>query len=206
MQTIGLSDGAYLELWRDWLSVEADALFAELAQEVPWRQRAIRVYGRETMQPRLVAWIGEPQAVYTYSGARHEPLAWTPALARLRARLVRELALPFNSVLCNLYRDGRDSMGMHRDAEPELGPDPIVASVSLGAVRRFCLRHRRGPAHGKLDLELEHGSLLVMRGTTQRHYRHGIPKAPGLDAARINLTFRDVKSPGPAEEGARRGG
>ncbi len=195
MQTIELGQHAYLELWQRWLAAEdADALFAALSTQVPWQERTIRVYGRDVLQPRLVAWIGDADAVYTYSGTRHEPAPWIPALAALRARLNRELGLAFNGVLCNLYRDGRDSMGMHRDAEPELGPDPIVASISLGAVRRFSLRHRRGPAHGKLDLMLAHGSLLLMRGTTQRYYRHGVPKAAGLAAARINLTFRELQS------------
>jgi alkylated DNA repair dioxygenase AlkB len=195
MRRIELSDGAYLELSEHFLHAdEAAATFAELADEVPWQARAIRVFGREVMQPRLVAFVGDPEAVYTYSGTRHEPLPWTPVLTRLRRRVVQALALPFNSVLCNLYRDGRDSMGMHRDAEPELGRAPVVASLSLGAARRFTLRHRKGPAHGSLDLALESGSLLVMLGSTQSTYRHGLPKQPAVVAPRINLTFRLVRS------------
>lgn len=184
MERIELSDGAYLEYEPNWLP-DADHVFAALMREVPWEARAIRIFGREVMQPRLVAWIGDPDAVYTYSGTRHDPLPWTPTLATLNQRLH---AFAFNSVLCNLYRNGRDSMGMHRDAEPELGPDPIVASVSLGATRRFQLR-RDDEEH---ELALTSGSLLIMRGTTQRYYRHGVPKEPKVDQPRINLTFRRI--------------
>jgi alkylated DNA repair dioxygenase AlkB len=99
--------------------------------------------------------------------------------------------LRFNSVLCNLYRDGRDSMGMHSDGERELGQNPVIASLSLGAVRRFQLRHRRRKGAG-LDLDLPDGSLLIMRGALQHHYRHGVPKQPQINAPRINLTFRKI--------------
>jgi alkylated DNA repair dioxygenase AlkB len=194
MQRIELGEGAYLELEPGWLDPEAAArALAQLSDEVPWEARAIRLFGREVMQPRLVSWHGEPEAEYTYSGVLHRPRPFTATLARLRERLCDELALPFNSVLCNLYRDGQDSMGMHSDAEPELGEQPVVASVSLGATRKFSLRHRRGPARGKLDLPLPGGSLLVMRGTTQHVYRHGVPKVQQATGPRINLTFRVVR-------------
>lgn len=197
MERIDLGEGAYLELHETWLH-DADGCFEALLDELPWEARTIRLFGREVLQPRLTAWVGEPEAVYTYSGTRHTPLPWTPTLATLRARLTAELGLPLNSVLCNLYRDGRDAMGMHSDDEPELGAEPVVVSLSLGATRRFLLRHRRGPERGKLDLALRHGSLLVMRGPTQRLYRHGVPREPRLSAPRINLTFRQV-SPAPAK-------
>ena len=194
MQRIELGEGAYLEWCEGWLEPgSAEPTLGALLREVPWAARPIRIFGREVLQPRLVSWHGEPEAEYTYSGVLQRPLAFTPTLTRLRERLVAELDVPFNSVLCNLYRDGRDSMGMHSDAEPELGHDPIVASLSLGAARKFTLRHRRGPAHGKLDLWLTSGSLLVMRGTTQHVYRHGVPKVAGALGARVNLTFRQVQ-------------
>jgi alkylated DNA repair dioxygenase AlkB len=191
MERIELSDGAWLELDRAWLSAQRAHDVAEaLLREIPFEPRAIRIFGREVMQPRLVAWMGDAEAVYTYSGVRHDPLPWTPTLAALRAELQQRTQLTFNSVLCNLYRDGRDSMGLHSDSEPELGPDPIVASLSLGAPRRFQLRHRK--RDHKLQLTLDDGCLLVMCGTTQSFYRHAVPKQPGLDAARINLTFRRI--------------
>ncbi|MEY4509116.1 MAG: hypothetical protein RLZZ450_1238 [Pseudomonadota bacterium] len=192
---IELGEGAYLEWLERWLEPEEAArTFGDLAHEVPWEARAIRIFGREVMQPRLVSWHGEPEAEYTYSGVLQRPLPFTPTLTRLRVALTEQLAVPFNSVLCNLYRDGRDSMGMHSDAEPELGRDPVVASLSLGAARKFTLRHRRGPAHGKLDLWLGSGSLLVMRGSTQHVYRHGVPKVSTPVGPRINLTFRWIES------------
>jgi alkylated DNA repair dioxygenase AlkB len=120
------------------------------------------------------------------------PLAWTPALSGVRERVMAATGEPFNAVLCNLYRNGQDAMGMHADAEPELGPLPVIASLSLGAARRFTIRHRRGAQHGKLDLALGGGALLVMRGETQRHFRHGIPREPAVQEARLNLTFRRV--------------
>lgn len=193
MQRIELEYGAYVDFAPRWLAPdEAQAAFDRLREEVPWQERAIRVFGREVLQPRLVAWLGEPEAVYTYSGVRHVPLAFTASLRALRDRLAHELALPLNGVLCNLYRDGRDSMGMHSDAEPELGPEPVVVSLSLGATRTFRLRPRAGGAGGGLDLPLTSGSLLVMRGSTQRTYRHGVPKQPRVSSPRINLTFRQV--------------
>ena len=193
MRQIDLGEGAWLDLYERWLP-DASAVMAALLAEVPWQARAIRIFGRAVTQPRLVAWLGDPEAVYTYSGVAHVPQPLTPAVAALRARLVAELGLPFNGVLCNLYRDGNDAMGMHSDSEPELGPEPVVASVSLGAVRRFALRHRRGSRHGKLDLALESGSLLVMRGTTQHTHRHGIPRVRAPIGPRVNLTFRHVQS------------
>lgn len=149
------------------------------------------MFGREVDSPRLSAWIGDAGAVYRYSGADFTPCPWNHALSVLRVRLQEELGVPFNSVLANLYRDGRDAMGWHSDDEPELGPRPVIASVSLGGVRRFALKHRRDAAL-KGVLELPHGSLLVMSGDTQRLYRHALPRTSRVVAPRINLTFRQV--------------
>jgi alkylated DNA repair dioxygenase AlkB len=171
---------------------DADAWFARLRDEVPWERHRIRLFGREIDSPRLSSWIGDADAVYTYSGTRFEPHAWTPTLATLRDWLESVLDARFNSVLANLYRDGRDSMGWHSDDEPELGAEPVIASLSFGAARRFRLRHRRDPAQ-RLELELASGSLLVMRGTTQRHYRHDLPRTARPIAPRINLTFRWIQ-------------
>lgn len=189
MERIELRDGAYLELEPRWLD-DAERVLAALLDEVPFAARTIKLFGREVMQPRRVAWVGDRQAVYTYSGTRHEPLPWTPVLARLRSELGERTGLAFNGVLCNLYRDGRDSMGWHSDSEPELGPEPLVASLSLGAARRFVLRHRT--QEHTLPLRLESGSLLLMCGPTQRFYRHALPKEPGVQGPRINLTFRQL--------------
>jgi alkylated DNA repair dioxygenase AlkB len=195
MERIALSDGGVCELHARWLNArEAKHAFTALMAEVSWQSRTIQIFGREVLQPRLVSWVGDAEAVYTYSRTRHEPWPWTKVLHELRTRVSQVAGIELNSVLCNLYRDGRDSMGFHSDSEPELGPDPIIASLSLGATRRFCLRHRDHPARDKLELALDDGSLLLMRGTTQRYYRHGVPKEPKILEPRINLTFRRVLS------------
>lgn len=181
-----------------WLGpVEADGLIATLQAQVPWSVHRIRIFGREVDSPRLSCWIGDPQARYRYSGALFEPQPWPAALEPLRQRLRDTVGVDFNSVLANLYRDGRDAMGWHSDDEPELGVAPVIASLSLGATRRFALKHRRDPER-RLALELPHGSLLVMSGATQRHYRHALPRTARPVGARINLTFRRILQPVPA--------
>lgn len=184
--------GGQLELIEDFLSCESGPLFEALRAEIPFAQRPIRMMGRTIMQPRLSAWIGDPGTAYTYSGVLNEPEAWPPSLRSLRGRVSDRAAESFNSVLCNLYRDGSDSMGFHADAERELGPEPVIASVSLGATRRFQLRHRRDSSD-RMDIELHDGSLLIMRGATQQHYRHAVPKQRAVTEPRINLTFRLIR-------------
>jgi alkylated DNA repair dioxygenase AlkB len=175
-----------------WLAADAaDALFSALLAEVSWEVHRIRLFGREVDSPRLSCWIGDPGTVYTYSGTRFVPNHWPPALVPLRARLRRELDVDFNSVLANLYRDGRDRMGWHSDNEPELGAAPVIASVSLGAERRFVFKHRDQPLL-KRDITLPHGSLLRMSGRTQSLYRHALPATTRRVGARINLTFRRI--------------
>lgn len=194
-RTIDLEDGGELLLFEGWLSpAEAARCLSELTIEIPWEQKEIVIMGRRILQPRLVAWMGDREAVYTYSGVTNVPVAWTPRLAELRARVEEAAGVAFNSVLANLYRDEKDSMGMHADNEKELGPDPVIASLSLGAVRRFQLRHAKRKSVAGRDLELGGGTLLIMRGTTQRFWRHGVPKEKGARGARINLTFRSIRA------------
>ncbi|MDO7847965.1 alpha-ketoglutarate-dependent dioxygenase AlkB [Hymenobacter sp. M29] len=171
---------------------EAAALLASLSAEVAWEQRTIRLFGQQFPQPRLTAWYGSAEARYTYSGLTWEPRPWTPTLLALRQRLETATGARFNSVLLNLYRDGRDSMGWHADDEPELGPAPTIASLSLGATRRFRLRPRSGLVHPPLSVDLASGSLLLMRGATQQHWQHALPKTTRPLGPRLNLTFRWV--------------
>jgi alkylated DNA repair dioxygenase AlkB len=173
-------------------TAEAKTLLANLTADVAWEQRTIRLFGQEFPQPRLTAWYGDPAARYIYSGLTWEPRPWTPALLRLRQRLETATGARFNSVLLNLYRDGRDGMGWHADDEPELGAEPVIASLSLGATRRFRLRPRAGLAHPPLSIDLPSGSLLLMRGGTQRHWQHALPKTARPLGPRLNLTFRWV--------------
>ena len=188
---------ADLRLWpAAFDAATADRCYAELRDGIDWRDEELLIFGRRRAVPRRVAWHGDPGARYTYSGTTHEPRPWTPALSAIRAHVGQLAGHGFNAVLLNLYRDGRDGMGWHADDEPELGPEPVIASVSLGAPRRFRLRHRRRP-EARVDLVLPHGSLLVMAGPTQRHWVHSLPKTAVPVGPRINLTFRRVVGPSP---------
>ncbi len=183
---------AKVDLDSTWLGGgEAGSLLADLLVTIPWQVHRIRMFGREVDSPRLSCWIGDPDAAYTYSGTRFRPYTWPESLQPLRRRLQRQLGMDFNSVLANLYRDGRDRMGWHSDSERELGATPVIASVSLGATRRFVLKRREDPSV-KLALDLPHGSLLVMAGHTQSHYRHALPATAKPVGARLNLTFRRI--------------
>lgn len=184
--------GAELGFWPEWLSAaQADVLLEALRESIQWQNHRIRLFGREVDSPRLSSWIGDPGTAYTYSGQCFQPRPWPAALIGIRERLSSELASPFNSVLANRYRDGRDCMGWHSDNETSLGARPVIASLSLGAARRFVLKHRH-EKNRKLDLELPHGSLLVMRGDTQANYRHALPRTARPVGERINLTFRHI--------------
>lgn len=196
LQTLPLP-GALLQFDESWLSPErADALLVELQAGIRWEVHRIRLFGRWVDSPRLSSWIGDADASYRYSGARFAPNPWPTALQALRLRVAEAAGVRFNSVLANLYRDGHDAMGWHSDDEPELGRQPVIASVSLGAPRRFLLKHRQDPSR-RLALELPHGSLLLMRGDTQVNYRHALPRTARPVGARINLTFRWIE---PAAE------
>ena len=168
--------------------VENARLFATLHRETDWQQQVIVLYGRSIASPRLSAWHGDSDAVYRYSGLRLEPMPWTPTLLGMRERVEALAMTRFNSVLLNLYRDGQDSMGWHSDDEPELGRNPLIASVSLGATRRFLLQHKKRRL--RLEWSLENGDTLVLGGTTQHCWRHHVPKTCQPLGPRINLTFR----------------
>jgi alkylated DNA repair dioxygenase AlkB len=167
-------------------SVEADAFFQMLCRETAWKQEV----GRGRSFPRLTAWYADDGLVYRYSGVTHIAIGWTPALLQIKQRIEAAAGAAFNSVLLNRYRSCTDSIGMHADDEPELGTNPLVASVSLGAVRTFVLKHRASGE--RLSLPLAHGSLLVMGGTCQHHWLHGIPKTTQAVGERVNLTFRRI--------------
>ena len=163
-------------------------LLDRLSAEIGWEQHEITLFGRTVPTPRLTAWMGD--AAYAYSGVVNQPKPWPSALAALRERLRVELRVGFNSCLANLYRDGSDSMGFHSDDEPELGPEPVIASISLGARRRFVLRHRR--TRERWTWDLGEGDLLVMRDESQRDYAHAVPRTARPVGVRMNLTFRVV--------------
>lgn len=170
----------------------AEAAFEALRGEIAWRRHRVRVRGREAGCPRLSSWQGDPGAVYSYSGLVLRPEPWTAAVRAVRRRVEAAAGAAFNGVLANLYRSGDDRLGWHADDEPELGPEPVVASVSFGAARRFLLRPRGAAGRASVPLILEPGSLLLMRGPTQRHWRHALPPTRRRVGPRLSLTFRRI--------------
>jgi alkylated DNA repair dioxygenase AlkB len=181
-------DGAVFLCPHALAEAEADRLFADLRDHIDWRQEVATVMGRRLPIPRLTAWHGA--AGYVYSGIRMQPAPWTPALLELKALAETLAGEPFDSVLLNLYRTGRDSVSWHADNEPGLGQNPVIASLSLGAVRRFQLKHRRSGE--RVAIDLPHGSCLIMAGATQHHWLHQLPKTAQAVGPRINLTFRQM--------------
>lgn len=163
---------------------EATILFRRLVQKASWHEEWLHLYGRRIRVPRMLAWYGDAGVNYRYSGSDHVGEGWLPELQPLRARLAAELRIPANFVLVNRYRDGSDYMGWHSDDERGLsGP---VASVSLGATRRFLVRPHGQPRSDKLDLE--HGALLLLEGSLA----HSLPRTSKPTGERINLTFRCI--------------
>lgn len=167
-------------------------IFTSLQTQTRWQAEDIVLFGKRHTQPRRVCWHGDSGKAYTYSGITHQPLPWTPVLLKLKSSVESVSGHTFNSVLLNLYRDHRDSMGMHADDEPELGKAPVIASLSLGERRTLTFRHKRDKALASVKVPLASGSLLLMSGATQRNWKHGIAKERHPCGARINLTFRTI--------------
>ncbi len=191
--------GADLEYRPGFIKPEvAKCWFDELMQEgaIEWRQDRIRMYGREVLIPRLNAWYGDARLDYSYSGIPMRARPWSGLLAEIRDRVEEGAGTRFTSVLINLYRDGNDSVAWHADDEPELGRQPVIASLSLGAEREFQMRHRRWRENGlaTFKIALQSGSLLIMRGDTQRNWLHQVPKRSTrtVSEPRVNLTFRRI--------------
>jgi alkylated DNA repair dioxygenase AlkB len=171
---------------------QSDALFEDLLRGTDWRQEQIKFYGKPVNLPRLTAWYGDDGKTYWYSGIRSEPRPWTPALLAIKREVEAAAGVSFNSVLLNLYRGERDSVAWHSDDEAELGVNPVIGSVSFGDARTFQFRHKKHK-EWRRQVELTHGSFLLMRGPTQHHWLHQIPKASGPRRPRINLTFRIIR-------------
>lgn len=193
MTTVISNDGL-VKYYKNFIAHELrEQLFTELYDQLAWHEEKIVIYGKAIKVPRLVCWYGDKNAVYRYSGVTHQPLPWLPVLRDLKHAVEARTGEKFNSVLANLYRNGVDSMGWHADKEKELGPEPCIASLSLGAERIFKLRHNKLKGEQfSHDILLKNGSLLVMSGSLQKNWRHSVPKRTGLEQARINLTFRNI--------------
>ena len=171
---------------------DANHFFEKIKTNGQWQQQTIKIFGREVETPRLSAWYGDDGAVYRYSGVENQPLPWFSELLEIKFKLSEFTEQAFNSVLLNLYRDGRDSMGWHADDEPELGSQPFIASVSFGQARRFMMKHKTTKQLPSVNLTLTHGSLLIMAGNTQRYWKHSLPKSTKPMTQRINLTYRMI--------------
>lgn len=183
-------DGELYLLKQFYRPPESDRLFAALETGLDWQEEDIFIFGQWHKVPRLMCWYGDPGAYYHYSGVTHQPRPWTTELQSIRAKVEQQCRCAFNSVLANLYRDGRDSMGCHADDEKELGLNPVIASLSLGDERLFKLHHKKPKE--TLDITLSHGDLLVMAGSLQHHWVHSVPKTKQIKTPRINLTFRKI--------------
>jgi alkylated DNA repair dioxygenase AlkB len=170
---------------------DSDRLLDDLNRTTAWNQETIETEDTAIQLPRLTAWYGDPGRTYTYSSITMEPAPWTEPLLEIKARIEQVSETGFNTVLLNLYRDGRDAVGWHTDDEPELGEMPVIGSVSFGGARTFRLRHRKRKEL-QVELELTHGSCLLMRGPTQRFWRHQVPRTEDRVEPRINLTFRRI--------------
>ena len=173
----------------------AGNLLRELAEEIPWVQNKIKFYGKESLVPRLESWHGDEGISYTYSGIKMDAKPWTKNLLMIKESIEPIAKTTFNSVLINYYRDGKDRVAWHSDDEKELGKNPVIASVSLGAERKFKLRHKKYKENQlHYEVFLQNGSLLLMSGSTQHHWLHEIPRTAKPIGPRINLTFRVIKN------------
>ena len=195
-----LPDAELLFYQRLDLGVADRDLLERLIRQTAWREERITLFGKTHLQPRLVAWYGDAGTSYNYSGIDHDPSPWTDTLARLRRLVEAAAGSRFNSVLLNYYRDHRDSMGLHADDEPELGQEPVIASLSLGEERKLYFRHRLRRDLKTFNLALPSGSLLIMKGATQRNWKHGLRKLSRHCGPRVNLTFRSVSIRGDVQD------
>ncbi len=182
-----------ISYFSDFITQEkANIFFERFKKTIPWQQDDIKVFGKIYAQPRLTALFAGNKNSYSYSNITMHPHEFTPELLEIKKKLENKIDVSFTSCLLNLYRDGQDSNGWHADNEKELGTNPVIASITLGQERYFHLKHRT-KKELKHKLLLEHGSLLLMKGATQHHWLHQIPKTKKLIKERINLTFRVIK-------------
>ncbi|WP_440055334.1 alpha-ketoglutarate-dependent dioxygenase AlkB family protein [Pseudoalteromonas sp. T1lg65] len=169
------------------------ALYEHLKTELGWQSNTITVFGKTHVIPRLEYFTADQNVAYSYSGKALVPRPWPAALMGIRARISERYGCHFNAALINYYRNGEDCMGWHSDDEPELGPAPLIVSLSLGATRRFKIRHKL--TKQVTDLDLTTGSMLVMSGQSQQLYQHSVPRQKKVHQGRINITFRSVGKP-----------
>ena len=191
MNEYKVKDGAYYFHPNFFIPKYSDALLERLTDKILWKQESMQMYGKRINFPRLTAWYGDENKTYAYSGTTYHPTPWIKELLYIKEQIEPVAQTKFNAVLLNLYRHGQDSMSWHADDEKELGQNPIIGSVNFGDTRTFQMRHN--VTKEKISLELTHGSLLIMKGEMQHHWKHQVPKTKKEKKVRINLTFRDIK-------------
>jgi alkylated DNA repair dioxygenase AlkB len=169
---------------------QAQHYFQQLLANIPWRQDEVIMFGKRIVTKRKMAWYGDAGFQYTYSGTTHQALPWTEELRQLKQLAEERTGAAYNSCLLNLYHDGNEGMSWHSDDEKTLVFEAAIASISLGAERKFSLKHKTRPLSA--SVMLQHGSLLVMQGATQTHWLHSLPKTAKVSQPRINLTFRSM--------------
>lgn len=179
--------------WRTtpWPQISGEAFEVIRFKHIPWRREYIKMYGKHLALPRLTSWHGDPSKSYSYSGIHSTPQPWNKGLLYIKDKIEQTTGFSFNSVLLNWYRSGEDHMSWHADDEPELGNNPVIASVNFGVTRDFVLR-RSDDHTQKIVIPLAHGSLLVMAGQLQHYWQHSVPKRKTVQGSRFNLTFRTV--------------
>ena len=171
-------------------TTEADYYFEQLRKNIEWRNDSLMIFGKNITTKRKVAWYGEKAFEYTYSKTTKAALVFTPELFTLKKLVEAKSGETFNSCLLNLYHSGEEGMGWHSDAEKDLKPNSVIASLSLGAERKFVLKHKINK--DKVEILLENGSLLIMGGSTQKYWLHRLPPTKKIIQPRINLTFRNI--------------
>ena len=190
-EKIKIRDGEYQFFKAFFSKDESDKYFSDLLNNIKWRQESMNMYGKQVLFPRLTSWYGDNDKPYSFSGIKLNPHPWTKELLEIKQKIAKYTSAQFNSVLLNRYRSGNDSISWHTDAEPELGKNPVIASVNFGATRKFQLRHIQ--TREKIEIELMHGSLLIMQGELQHFWQHQVPKTSKVVSERINLTFRVIE-------------
>lgn len=190
-ELVSLNNGEYRYFPNFFNRKNADRMFHAFEENIEWKQEEMQMYGKILKFPRLTAWYGDDDKPYSFSGITLKPLPWSKELLEIKKLIEPISEVEYNSVLLNLYRDGNDSISWHSDDEKELGQNPIIASVNFGAERDFQLKNK---ATGeKVNIKLQHGSLLIMQGAMQHHWLHQVPKRKNVNQARVNLTFRVIK-------------
>lgn len=190
-QPIKIKGGEYIYIPNFYDKSTADNYLERLIKDILWKQESMNMYGKKIPFPRLTAWYGDNDKPYSFSGITLNPNPWSKGLQKIKDDIEHKADVEFNSVLLNRYRDGNDSISWHTDAEKELGENPVIASVNFGAERKFQLKHIE--TDERINLVLQHGSLLIMQGALQHYWKHQVPKTKKKLGERVNLTFRVIK-------------